>query len=80
MNEEVVNDLFQRAVAKGYKKDRNEFVKLLHSNDNVLNDNYDYIKSKGYKKSIEDFSSLIGKGSVAPLKKKEPTEIGRAHV
>ena len=61
MNEQVINDLFNQAVSKGYKKSREEFVNLLHTNDAVLNDMYSYVQSKGYQKGIEDFSGLVGK-------------------
>ena len=61
MNEQVIDDLFNQAVSKGYKKSREEFVSLLHTNDSVLNDMYSYVQSKGYQKGIEDFSGLVGK-------------------
>ena len=61
MNEQVIDDLFNQAVSKGYKKSREEFVNLLHTNDAVLNDMYSYVQSKGYQKGIEDFSGLVGK-------------------
>ena len=61
MNEQVIEDLFNQAVSKGYKKSREEFVNLLHTNDAVLNDMYSYVQSKGYQKGIEDFSGLVGK-------------------
>jgi GNAT superfamily N-acetyltransferase len=84
MDEQVVNDLFERAVSNGYSKSREEFITLLHNDNEVFNDMYSYVKSKGYQKSEQDFSSLIGKGSVAskqstapkaPLKKKESTNM-----
>ncbi len=31
MDEEVVNDLYNQVVSKGYKKSLNDFIKLLHS-------------------------------------------------
>ena len=46
MDEQVIQDLYQRAVSKGYKKDKSEFIKLLHSDDEVLNDNFSYVKTK----------------------------------
>jgi hypothetical protein len=61
MNEQVIDDLFNQAVSKGYKKSREEFVNLLHTNDAVLNDMYSYVQSKGYQKGIEDFNGLVGK-------------------
>ena len=76
MDEEVINDLYSRAKSKGYTKNRDEFVKLLHSDSDVLNDMYSYVKDKGYNKDINSFSNLVGKGqtasqSVAPVQKKK---------
>lgn len=61
MNEQVINDLYNRAVSNGYKKSREEFVSLIQTNDAVLNDMYSYVQSKGYGKGVEDFSILVGK-------------------
>jgi hypothetical protein len=61
MNEQVINDLYNRAVSNGYKKSREEFVSLIQTNDAVLNDMYSYVQSKGYGKGVEDFSVLVGK-------------------
>jgi uncharacterized protein YkvS len=72
MDEEVINDLYSRAVSKGYRKDRDQFVNLLHSDQEVLNDMYSYVQSKGYKKTIDDFSGLIGKNPKQPIE--QPTE------
>ena len=65
MNEQVLKDLYDRAVSKGYQKSIEEFNALLQSNENVLVDNYGYVQEKGYQKSFEDFSVLVG------VKKKE---------
>ena len=65
MNEQVLKDLYDRAVSKGYQKSIEEFNALLQSNENVLADNYGYVQEKGYQKSFEDFSVLVG------VKKKE---------
>jgi hypothetical protein len=65
MNEQVLKDLYDRAVSKGYQKSIEEFNTLLQSNENVLADNYGYVQEKGYQKSLEDFSVLVG------VKKKE---------
>jgi hypothetical protein len=61
MNEQVISDLYNRAVSNGYKKSREEFVSLIQTNDAVLNDMYSYVQSKGYGKGVEDFSVLVGK-------------------
>jgi hypothetical protein len=66
MDEEVINDLYSRAKSKGYQKNREEFIKLLHNDSEVMNDMYSYVKAKGYKKDINSFSSLVGKGEAKP--------------
>lgn len=66
MDEEVINDLYNRAKSKGYQKSLEEFVSLLHSDQEVFNDMYGYVQSKGYKKGTEGFSALIGKTQQQP--------------
>ena len=61
MDEQVIDDLYNRAVSKGYTKSRGEFVQLLHSDNEVFNDMYSYVKEKGYQKTPDDFSALVGK-------------------
>ena len=60
MDEEVLNDLYNRALSQGYSKSIEEFSVLLSNDDEVLNDNFNYVTQKGYSKSIEEFSELIG--------------------
>jgi hypothetical protein len=64
MDEQVIDDLYNRAVSKGYTKSRGEFVQLLHSDNEVFNDMYLYVKEKGYPKTSDDFSTLVGKKKV----------------
>ena len=81
MNDEVLQDLFNRAVSLGYKKSIEDFKTLVNTNDQVLNDNFEYVKGKGYGKGIEDFKVLLGGQEQVveetitedPLKKKEDT-------
>ena len=68
MDEQVLKDLYNRAVSKGYQKSIEEFSLLLNKDNDVLNDSYNYVKEQGYEKSIEDFSTLIG------VKKKDESE------
>jgi len=67
MDQEVLQDLYNRAVSKGYSKSIEEFSTLISSDQEVLEDNYNYVKQQGYQKSIEDFQVLVG------VKKKEDT-------
>ena len=60
MDKEVLKDLHDRAVSKGYTKSIEDFSVLLSSDEEVLNDNFNYVTEKGYTKSIEDFSVLVG--------------------
>ena len=69
MNEQVLKDLYNRAVTKGYQKSIEDFSLLLEKNNDVLNDNYNYVKEQGYEKSIEEFSTLVG------VKKKDDSEL-----
>ena len=60
MDEQVLNDLYNRALSQGYSKSIEEFSVLLSNDDEVLDDNFNYVTQKGYSKSIEEFSELIG--------------------
>ena len=64
MDEQVINDLFERAVSSGYRKNRQDFIKLLYSDKEVFDDNFQYVQSQGYQKSPADFEILIGKKKV----------------
>jgi len=70
MNEQVIDDLYARALQSGYKKGRADFVQLIQSNDDVFNDMYQYVQSKGYAKDAQSFSSLVGKRTAPTVKKK----------
>jgi len=59
MNIEVLKDLYNRAVQKGYTKSIEEFKVLINTNQDVIQDNYEYVKSKGYTKPIESFMDLV---------------------
>ena len=40
MDEQVIDDLYQKAQSNGYTKNREEFIKLLHSDSDVFTDMY----------------------------------------
>jgi hypothetical protein len=69
MDEQVIQDLFNRAVSKGYSKTLQEFKVLLNTDNEVIQDNFQYVTSQGYNKSLEDFKVLIGSE-----KKKDTTQ------
>lgn len=73
MDEWVINDLYERAKSKGYKKSLDEFKTLLYTDQGVFDDMYGYVQSKGYKKGTEEFSTLIGKNQSVqqPIVKKK---------
>ena len=68
MDQEVLQDLYNRAVSKGYSKSIEEFSILISSDQEVLEDNYNYVRQQGYQKPIEDFQFLVG------VKKKDTPE------
>ena len=43
MDEQVIQDLFDRAVSKGYTKTLDEFKTLLTTDSDVIEDNYQYV-------------------------------------
>ena len=59
MDEQVIQDLFDRAVSKGYGKTMDEFKILLVNDNDVIQDNFEYVTSQGYSKSIDDFTKNI---------------------
>ena len=69
MNDKVLQDLYNRAISKGYSKTIEDFSVLLNENETVFDDNFSYVTSKGYKKSKDDFASLVG------VKKKDVSEV-----
>lgn len=60
MDEQVIQDLFNRAISQGYSKTLEEFKVLLNTDDEVIQDNFQYVTSQGYNKSLDDFKVLIG--------------------
>lgn len=68
MNENLITELYNRALNKGYTKSREEFVALLGSDDEVYLDMFGYARSKGLVQSPAEFGTLVGG---VPSKKKE---------
>lgn len=73
MDEQVIDDLYNRAKGEGYSKSRNEFITLLHNDSEVFNDMYSYVKSQGYQKDVNAFSALVGKGGT-PAPAQQPAQ------
>lgn len=79
MDEQVIQDLYDRAVSLGYKKSKQDFINLLHTDLSVQEDNFSYVKGQGYRKSMNEFLQLTGANNQLtpqvetqePLKKKE---------
>ena len=68
MNEELIDKMFEDAVANGYSKDRNSFVNLLNSDTEVFSDMY--IKFGQGQMNQDQFRSVI------TPKKKESSQVG----
>jgi len=73
MDEQVIDDLYNRAVSQGYKKSKQEFIALLHADNEVFSDMYSYVKAQGYQKSPDDFSVLVGKKKGGTVSASAPT-------
>ena len=74
MDKEVLEDLYKRAVSKGYTKTLEDFTLLINSDEEVLLDNYNYVKEKGYGKPIEDFQALLTEKKNPEVSSIKPTE------
>jgi hypothetical protein len=74
MEEEAINYLFDYAVSQGYKKSREDFIKLIQTNDEAFGYAFDYAKKGGYKKDEKDFGILIGRGTTTPVTTTEPAK------
>jgi len=75
MDEQVIQDLYNRARGKGYLKGIEDFKNLLATDDEVVDDNYRYVKSKGYTKSRDEFLILVGvSGQTQPTVTETVTE------
>ena len=74
MDKEVLEDLYKRAVSKGYTKTLEDFTLLINSDEEVLLDNYNYVKEKGYAKPIEDFQALLTEKKNPEVSSIKPTE------
>jgi hypothetical protein len=61
MKEEVISYLYDWVKSQGYKKSKEDFVQLLHSNDEAFNQAFNHAKEGGYKKDENSFGILVGK-------------------
>ncbi len=75
MDEQVIQDLYNRARGKGYTKGIEDFKILLATDNEVVDDNYSYVRSQGYRKSREEFLTLVGvTGQAQPTATETVTE------
>lgn len=75
MDEEAIDRVYQLAVSKGYKKSKDEFLKLIQTDLQAFDEAYKLAVADGYKKSIDDFKYImLGEGE--PVKKKEEQQQG----
>ena len=62
MNEQAIQDAYNLFVQQGYKKNIDEFKKLISNDWGALNDSYSLFKSQGYNKTLDDYRNLLGIG------------------
>lgn len=66
MDIEAIDYLYSIAQSEGFKKGREDFLKIIHSDDDALNYLYEKVQAEGYKKDRDHFENLIGKTSNNP--------------
>lgn len=62
-DQEVLNDLYLRAVSLGYKKTENDFSILIKNDNEVFMDMLNYAKSQGYVNGEDDFAIMVGRSN-----------------
>jgi len=73
MEEEVIDYLYNWATSDGFKKSKEDFVKLLQTNDEVLSYAFDFAQKDGFKKDKNALGLLVGRTSTAaPVATAEP--------
>lgn len=74
MEEEVVDYLYKWALSDGFKKSKEDFVKLLQTNDEVLSYAFEFAQKDGFKKDKNALGALVGRTTTAaPVATTEPT-------
>ena len=74
MEEEVVDYLYKWALSDGFKKSKEDFVKLLQTNDEVLSYAFEFAQKDGFKKDKNALGVLVGRTTTAaPVATAEPT-------
>ena len=61
MDEKLIDYFFGFAQSKGFKRNREDFVKYLQSDDKLFDYLYGVAESKGYKQDKEHFAGLVGR-------------------
>ena len=61
MDEKLIDYFFGFAQSKGFKRNREDFVKYLQSDDKLFDYLYGVAESKGYKRDKEHFAGLVGR-------------------
>lgn len=73
MEEEVVDYLYKWALSDGFKKSKEDFVKLLQTNDEVLSYAFEFAQKDGFKKDKNALGALVGRTTTAaPVATVEP--------
>jgi hypothetical protein len=75
MEEEVIDYLYNWATSDGFKKSKEDFVKLLQTNDEVLSYAFDFAQKDGFKKDKNALGLLVGRtATAAPVATIEPVK------
>ena len=75
MEEEVVDYLYKWALSDGFKKSKEDFVKLLQTNDEVLSYAFEFAQKDGFKKDKNALGVLVGRTTTAaPVATTEPAK------
>ena len=75
MEEEVVDYLYKWALSDGFKKSKEDFVKLLQTNDEVLSYAFEFAQKDGFKKDKNALGALVGRTTTAaPVATTEPAK------
>ncbi len=75
MEEEVIDYLYNWATSDGFKKSKEDFVKLLQTNDEVLSYAFDFAQKDGFKKDKNALGLLVGRTATsAPVATTEPAK------
>jgi hypothetical protein len=81
MEEEVIDYLYNWATSDGFKKSKEDFVKLLQTNDEALSYAFEFAQKDGFKKDKNALGALVGRTTTAaPVATAEPAKTEPAKI